>query len=117
MYQTITEEAWGLVHSIATSCGSHHGIGTMSPAAYDTAWVAMTEKRGEDGKARPLFPEAFEYLKTTQAEDGSWAADTADADGIINTLAALLALKRQERQYEAARAENERRCQIGRAHV
>ncbi|KAF2191564.1 hypothetical protein K469DRAFT_440817, partial [Zopfia rhizophila CBS 207.26] len=50
------------------------------------------------------------YLKATQADDGSWAAETSDADGIINTLAALLALKRQVRQYEAAMADNERRC-------
>ncbi|KAF2477643.1 Ent-kaurene synthase, partial [Lindgomyces ingoldianus] len=82
----------------------------MSPATYDTAWVAMTEKKGEDGRIRTLFPEAYDYLKATQSEDGSWAAETSDADGIINTLAALLALKRQERQYEAARADNERRC-------
>ena len=82
----------------------------MSPAAYDTAWVAMTEKKGEDGKLRPLFPEAYEYLKQTQSDDGSWAAETSDADGIVNTLAALLALKRQERQFEEMRADNERRC-------
>lgn len=105
MYQTINEEAWGLVHSIATQSGSADGFGTMSPAAYDTAWVAMTEKKGVS-----LFPEAYEYLKKTQSEDGSWAAETSDADGIINTLAALLALKKQERQFEAARADNEKRC-------
>lgn len=105
MYQTIDEEAWGLVHSIATQCVSEHGFGTMSPAAYDTAWVAMTEKGGV-----PLFPEAYDYLKKTQSEDGSWAAETSDADGIINTLAALLALKKQEQQFEAARADNEKRC-------
>jgi hypothetical protein len=105
MYQTINEEAWGLVHSIATQCVSEHGFGTMSPAAYDTAWVAMTEKKGV-----PLFPEAYDYLKRTQSEDGSWAAETSDADGIINTLAALLALKKQERKFEAARADNENRC-------
>lgn len=117
MYQTITEEAWGLVHSLASQCGSEHGFGTMSPAAYDTAWVAMTEKKGADGKSRPLFPEAFDYLKETQAEDGSWAAETSDADGIVNTLAALLALKRQERLYEAARADNERRCKAAEASL
>ncbi|KAF2651582.1 hypothetical protein K491DRAFT_554557, partial [Lophiostoma macrostomum CBS 122681] len=51
------------------------------------------------------------YLKRTQSVDGSWAAETSDADGIVNTLAALLALKHQERQYEAARADNQRRCE------
>lgn len=115
MYQTITEEAWGLVHSIATQCTAPCGLGTMSPAPYDTAWVAMTEKKGRDGKPSPLFPEAYDYLKKTQSDDGSWAAETSDADGIINTLAALLALKRQERQLEAARADNEQRCRAAEA--
>jgi hypothetical protein len=105
MHQTITEEAWGLLHSLAVQSASECGIGTMSPAAYDTAWVAMTEKNGQ-----PLFPEAYEYLKATQAEDGTWAAGTSDADGIVNTLAALLALRREERRLEAMRVDNTRRC-------
>ena len=111
MYQSITEEAWALVHSLASQCGSELGFGTMSPAAYDTAWVAMIEKKGENGTTRPVFPEAYEYLKQTQADDGSWAAESSDADGIVNTLAALLALKHQERQYEEAKADNRRRCE------
>lgn len=110
MYQSIVEEAWGLVNSLASQCAGSHGLGTMSPAPYDTAWVAMTEKRNEDGKFMPLFPEAYEYLKNSQSPDGSWAAETSDADGIINTLAALLALRKRERQLEIARADYERRC-------
>ncbi|KAF2864750.1 hypothetical protein BDV95DRAFT_446070, partial [Massariosphaeria phaeospora] len=64
-----------------------------------------------------LFPEAYDYLKKTQSEDGSWAAETSDADGIINTLAALLALKKQERKFEAARADNARRCEAAEASL
>jgi len=111
MYQSIVEEAWELVHSLATQCASEQGLGSMSPAPYDTAWVAMTEKKAEDGKIRPLFPEAYEYLKKTQSADGSWVAEVSNADGIINTLAALLALKKQGKQLEATRFENEERCQ------
>jgi hypothetical protein len=110
MYQSIAEEAWGLVHSLASQCNALHGFGTMSPAAYDTAWVAMVEKKGEDGMLKPLFPEAFGYLEKTQSEDGSWAAETSDTDGIVNTLAALLAFKRQERHLADALADNQRRC-------
>jgi hypothetical protein len=117
MYQTINQEAWNLVHSIATQCGTEHGFSTMSPAAYDTAWVAMTEKTGKDGNTQPLFPEAYEYLKQTQDEDGSWGADTSDADGIVNTLAALLALKRQHLQSEEARADNQHRCRAAEASL
>jgi hypothetical protein len=110
MYQSIAEEAWGLVHSLALQSTAPHGFGTMSPAAYDTAWVAMTEKKDKDGKLKPLFPEAYSYLEKTQSEDGSWAAETSDTDGIVNTLAALLALKKQERRREAALVDNQRRC-------
>jgi hypothetical protein len=110
MYQSITEEAWGLVHSLASQCNAPHGFGTMSPAAYDTAWVAMVEKKGEDGTSKPLFPEAFDYLEKTQSEDGSWAAETSDTDGIVNTLAALLAFKRRGCHLVDALADNQRRC-------
>lgn len=110
MYQSIAEEAWGLVHSLASQCISPHGFGSMSPAAYDTAWVAMTEKKDKDGNLRPLFLEAYSYLKKTQSEDGSWAAETSDTDGIVNTLAALLALKKQERRRKDELADDQRRC-------
>ena len=110
MYQSITKEARELVHFLATQCDSEHGVGSMSPAPYDTAWVAMIEKKGGDGLSRPLFPEAYDYLEKTQSSDGSWAAETSDADGIVNTLAALLALRKREKQLEAARADNEKRC-------
>jgi hypothetical protein len=111
MYQySIAEEAWGLVHSLASQSNAPHGFGTMSPAAYDTAWVAMTEKKDKDGKMRPLFPEAFSYLEKTQSKDGSWAAETSDTDGIVNTLAALLALKKQERRRAEELKDTQSRC-------
>ena len=110
MYESIAEEAWGLVHSLATQCVAPNGFGTMSPAAYDTAWVAMTEKKDRHGKLQPLFPEAYSYLEKTQSEDGSWAAETSDTDGIVNTLAALLAFKKQERRLQDALSGNQSRC-------
>lgn len=115
MYQySIAEEAWGLVHSLASQSNALHEFGTMSPAAYDTAWVAMTEKN-KDGKLRPLFPEAYTYLEKMQSEDGSWAAETSDTDGIVNTLAALLALKKRERRQADELMENQNRCLASRA--
>lgn len=117
MYQTIVEEAWGLVHSLATQCINPQGLGTMSPAPYDTAWVAMTEKRDMNGDLKPLFPEAYDYLRRTQSKDGSWAAETSTADGIINTLAALLALRKQQRGNEAMQADNDWRCRAAEASL
>jgi len=85
------------------------GFGTMSPAAYDTAWVAMAQKKDKDGVLRLLIPEAYTYLENTQSEDGSWAAYASTTDGIVNTLAALLAPKKQERrQAEVLRASQDR---------
>lgn len=98
MYQSIQEEAWGLVHAMASESKNPHGLGTMSPAAYDTAWVAMAQKKDKNGILRPLIPEAYTYLENTQLKDGSWAADVSITDGIVNTLAALLALKKRERR-------------------
>ncbi|KAF2198780.1 Ent-kaurene synthase [Delitschia confertaspora ATCC 74209] len=110
MYQTVTEEAWELVHTLSIQCSAPQGLGTMSAAAYDTAWVAMIERKDDDGKGVFLFPEAHEFLKATQSKDGTWASATSDVDGIVNTLAALLALKRQSRLDETTKSENEPRC-------
>ncbi|KAJ5370472.1 Phyllocladan-16-alpha-ol synthase [Penicillium cataractarum] len=70
-----------------------HGLGFMSPAIYDTAWVSMIQK-GADGQRTWLFPECFEYLLQTQLEDGSWITYASQIDGILNTAASLLSMKR-----------------------
>ncbi|KAH3955393.1 hypothetical protein HBI81_039160 [Parastagonospora nodorum] len=110
MYRSISEEAWALVHAMASDSKTPHGFGTMSPAAYDTAWVAMTQKKDKYGVLRPLIPEAYTYLENTQSEDGSWAADVSTTDGIVNTLAALLALKKRERRQADALRASQNRC-------
>ncbi|EPE31716.1 Terpenoid cyclase/Protein prenyltransferase [Glarea lozoyensis ATCC 20868] len=40
-----------------------------------------------------LFPKAFDFIKATQLSDGSWSGNSSELDGIINTLAGLLALQ------------------------
>lgn len=67
-------------------------FGFMSCAVYDTAWVAMVAKPTAEGKFW-RFPECFQYLLDTQQPDGSWPTYAAPVDGILNTAAALLALK------------------------
>lgn len=69
------------------------GLGFMSPAIYDTAWVSMIQKDiGE--QTTWLFPECFEYVLQNQLEDGSWITYSSEIDGILNTAASLLSMKR-----------------------
>jgi hypothetical protein len=68
-------------------------MGSMSCAIYDTAWVAMIAKR-VDGKRRWLFPESFRYILDRQMGNGGWEKYSAQVDSILNSLAALLALKK-----------------------
>lgn len=69
------------------------GVGSFTCSVYDTAWVAMVVKN-VDGQRRWLFPSSFEYLINQQQHDGGWQTSSSDADGILNTLAALLAFCR-----------------------
>jgi hypothetical protein len=66
-------------------------FGTFSPCVYDTAWLSMIYRK-EDDHIIWLFPECFEYVLAHQLEDGTWPAYASTVDGILNTLAALLAL-------------------------
>lgn len=46
------------------------------------------------GSGQWLFPECFDYILRHQAENGDWPSYATVADGILNTAAALLALRR-----------------------
>ncbi|KAE9970957.1 hypothetical protein BLS_004670 [Venturia inaequalis] len=94
---TLADEAANLVHQLAHHDDNTYGLGTMTCAVYDTAWVAMVAKE-IDGKLTWLFPESFEYLLQRQNEEGSWESYGAEVDGVMNSLAALLALKRHQKQ-------------------
>ncbi|KAM7190979.1 ent-kaurene synthase [Naviculisporaceae sp. PSN 640] len=79
------------------------GTGSMSCSIYDTAWVSLLTKTGDDGQSRQwLFPECFFYILETQSEDGSWgrllAPSSGDSqiDGILCTAASLLSLLRHQ---------------------
>ncbi|KAF3010109.1 hypothetical protein E8E14_000032 [Neopestalotiopsis sp. 37M] len=90
----LTLKARDLLQRCTESHDAVYGIGSMSYAPYDTAWVSMVTKI-VDGEKKWLFPECFQFLLTKQATDGSWGADTGhQADGILNTAAGLLSLKR-----------------------
>ncbi|TGO61974.1 hypothetical protein BCON_0023g00330 [Botryotinia convoluta] len=101
------EQARRLLQEVAVQ--SQKGFGTLSPAVYDTAWVAMVKKQ-VNGINTVLFPECLNFLKNTQTSEGSWISSSSDIDVIINTMAALLALKRQFSQDLPQEDDNVERC-------
>lgn len=71
----------------------------MSTSIYDTAWLSMVRKPvkpDSDSNASHtwLFPECFEHIITQQLDSGGWECYATPVDGILNTAAALLSLKR-----------------------
>ncbi|KAH8799111.1 Copalyl diphosphate synthase [Xylogone sp. PMI_703] len=88
------DDARSLLRRTLANYDEQYGLGAMSCAAYDTAWVSLVTK-SIDGKKQWLFPECFQYLLATQSDEGGWAVGTgAQIDGLLNTAAPLLALKR-----------------------
>ena len=70
-----------------------HNLGSATVAIYDTAWVSMVSKV-DQGKRHWLFPECFCHLLDTQMPNGGWECYVNPEDGLLNTLGALLAMKK-----------------------
>lgn len=66
-------------------------VGLISPEAYSTAWVAMVPD--VTNIDRPAWPQALQYLRLHQLEDGGWGEPTVcfAHERLISTLAAILA--------------------------
>ena len=84
-------EASVLVGQLASACKDGRPIGCMSASIYDTAWVSMVSKI-IDNRRQWLFPDSFQYVLDKQLSDGGWECYASDLDGILNTMAALLAI-------------------------
>lgn len=67
-------------------------LGLISPEAYSTAWVAMVPEANDNKK--PAWPQALEYLRAHQLEDGGWGEPHVyyAYERLISTLAVLCAL-------------------------
>ncbi|ROW08497.1 hypothetical protein VMCG_03254 [Cytospora schulzeri] len=90
----LNTEAILLLQRAVEGFDDKYGTGSMSCAVYDTAWLSLITKV-IDGKKEWLFPQCFSYILDTQSDDGSWGLDTrCQIDGILNTAASLLTLKR-----------------------
>ncbi|MCJ1478595.1 hypothetical protein MMC13_007276 [Lambiella insularis] len=87
-------QANSLVKDLAEGCAKT-SLCSVTVAIYDTAWVSMLRK-DIDGKTEWLFPETFRFILDNQLPDGGWGSDSSTGDGILNTMAALLALKIHE---------------------
>lgn len=101
MYVSIQDQSRRLVARLAAQCADPHGIGNMSCSIYDTAWLAMVRKvvRNQDGTDTRiwLFPQCFDFILAHQLPSGAWESYASPIDGILNTAASLLALRRRLR--------------------
>jgi hypothetical protein len=80
-----------LVSTLTNEATRQYGAGSMSPSIYDSAWVSMVSRSTSSG-THWLFPECLQYILEQQSEDGGWDSYASQVDGILNTMAALLAL-------------------------
>ncbi len=93
--EILDKKANELLHWIVQRYDQYHGFGSMTCAIYDTAWVSMVSKRVE-GELQWLFPEAFQYVLSSQDASGGWTSGTSgsEIDSILSSMAALLALRK-----------------------
>ncbi|KAK1992304.1 ent-kaurene synthase [Colletotrichum falcatum] len=90
----INQEAACLTRQLLDDSSPNQGAGLITPSIYDTAWLALVKKRNADGRQQWLFPECFQYVVDTQLADGGWETHRSHVDGILNTAASLLVLRR-----------------------
>lgn len=83
---TLDDRARHLIHQVADDCEAG-SLGSASVAVYDTAWVSMVCRHDQW-----VFPKCFQYLLDTQAANGGWDSGYSLDDGLLNTMASLLAL-------------------------
>ena len=88
----LDQQAQSLVQRLATGC-KNGNLGSATVAIYDTAWISMVSKV-DGGQETWLFPESFQFLLENQLPNGGWQCYSTHYDGMMNTLAALLALRK-----------------------
>lgn len=100
----VFHEANRAVRHLAERCSQKKGFGSFSISIYDTAWLAMIHTPGDPGHW--LFPESYSYLLLHQNEDGMWPTYASPIDGILNTLAGLLALVKHHKSDTTVNFDN-----------
>ncbi|KAI1319562.1 hypothetical protein F5Y16DRAFT_405936 [Xylariaceae sp. FL0255] len=110
MTASLDQQAQSLLARLASQCHHSDGaFGSMSPSVYDTAWLSMIRDRtqqstpneaseiAEDDASQWLFPECFDFILHSQRPSGAWESYASPVDGILNTAAALLAIRKHMR--------------------
>lgn len=101
MDDSLCAQAQVILSTLAADSSTAHGYGSLSISVYDTAWLAMIWKPAQEGSSEPgawLFPCCFQYLLAQQLPSGAWESYATPVDGILNTGAALLAIKQHLRR-------------------
>ncbi|KXX73544.1 Copalyl diphosphate synthase [Madurella mycetomatis] len=98
---TLHGQAQALLAGLASQCSK--GFGSMSASVYDTAWLSMVHKTGEW-----LFPECFDFILEQQLPSGAWEPYATPLDGILNTAAALLTLKKHLKKLDPEQHDDHR---------
>lgn len=84
------------VERLANGC-ENFNLGSATVSIYDTAWVSMIIRPivSGDDEIQWLFPESFSFILDTQLPNGGWGSYLSIDDGILNTMAAMLAILRR----------------------
>jgi hypothetical protein len=96
--QVFSQEGEAMIRELGKKLDNAENIGSFSPSIYDTAWLARIRLPDDSGW---LFPDSFEYLLTLQQPQGDWTPERSQIDGILNTMAALVALKEHAARPDA----------------
>jgi len=94
---TLSVEAARLFQRLAVDCDNGASFGSFSVSTYDTAWASMVIK-SIDGDRQWLFPESFQLLLDSQLHEGGWQEHGTVMDGILNTMASLLAIVKHRKE-------------------
>lgn len=111
---TVLEKTKPLVAFVKSAVNNTQAVGEQTTVIYDTAWVSMVRKPGS-AQDELLFPECFQFVLDHQLPHGGWESYDAPIDGIVNTLGALLALKKNVNVSNLNIGQEELRCRTSRA--
>ncbi len=86
-----SHEGEALMKELGERLDTGKPLGSFSPSIYDTAWLVRI--RAPVREFKWLYPQCFQQLLETQGPDGDWDVHASELDVILNTMAALIAMK------------------------
>ena len=98
LLSNLEQSAQELLAGMVRKYDQNYGFGHMSCTIYDTAWLAMV-RRKSDSHTEWLFDQSFKHVLDAQQSDGGWQSYPTQIDGILNSLAAVLAICKRLEEY------------------